>query len=227
MNEKLRAFIVATIIAVFSFTISIITFSQNCWYGVIPLALGLFFLLRYSIPAWRQYQEETAPAKKKNTNHALLKDYARRVEFCREMLVSYYIDLGDDFFFDLDEQGFDVYSSFAKHKENISDKVRLYIKKQEFQCGNSFLLSKEDTEEDIAIRKNIGEYAFCVSIYYAFEFDIGYPSNSIDEIVDILIKIFDEDEKNKIFDSCIDDMSVFILLSEKIDNLLQTKKDGE
>lgn len=59
MNKKLKAFIYALIISVVCFIIALITFGQSSAFGLIPLALGLFFLFRYAIPALKQYRQET------------------------------------------------------------------------------------------------------------------------------------------------------------------------
>jgi hypothetical protein len=40
------------------FIITGITFAGGVWYGVFPLAFGLFFLIRYCIPAYKLYLED-------------------------------------------------------------------------------------------------------------------------------------------------------------------------
>jgi hypothetical protein len=58
MNRYFRAFIAALIISIMCFIITGITFASGVWYGVFPLAFGLFFLLRYGIPAYKLYLED-------------------------------------------------------------------------------------------------------------------------------------------------------------------------
>ena len=57
MNDKLKAFIASLAVVILCAVVAIITFSQGVWYGAIPLALGIFFLIRFTIPAWNEYQE--------------------------------------------------------------------------------------------------------------------------------------------------------------------------
>ena len=55
MNDKLKAFIASLAVVILCAVVAIITFSQGVWYGAIPLALGIFFLIRFTIPAWNEY----------------------------------------------------------------------------------------------------------------------------------------------------------------------------
>lgn len=57
MNRYLKAFIVGLIISIFCFIVSLFAFSGGA-VGLIPVGIGLFFLLRYTIPALKMYQEE-------------------------------------------------------------------------------------------------------------------------------------------------------------------------
>lgn len=66
MNRHLKGFIASIVVIALCAFVTIATFAQGVWYGVFPLALGIFFLIKFAIPSWREYREETVVKKEDN-----------------------------------------------------------------------------------------------------------------------------------------------------------------
>lgn len=96
MNRYLKAFVVGLVISIFCFIISIFAFSGGA-YGLIPIGIGLFVLLRYTIPALKLYQEEmegkaTSPKKRFLSRcSSIIDEYERPIDIgnqsCKSRIV--------------------------------------------------------------------------------------------------------------------------------------------
>lgn len=84
MNRHLKGFIASVVVIVLCAFVAIATFSQALWYGVFPLALGIFFLIRFAIPSWREYKEETTPKKENPLIHNIPSDDTQRIRINRK-----------------------------------------------------------------------------------------------------------------------------------------------
>lgn len=85
MNRHLKGFIASIVVIVLCAIVTIATFAQSLWYGVFPLALGIFFLIKFAIPSWREYKEETTPSEKQNPLlHNIPEGYDQRIRINRK-----------------------------------------------------------------------------------------------------------------------------------------------
>lgn len=83
MNRHLKGFIASIVVIVLCAVVTVATFSQGVWYGVFPLALGIFFLIKFAIPSWKEYKEETTPKKENPLLHNISSDDTQRIKVNR------------------------------------------------------------------------------------------------------------------------------------------------
>lgn len=84
MNRHLKGFIASVAVIALCTFVTIATFSQGAWYGLFPLALGIFFLIKFAIPSWREYREETVVKKEENPLlHPMPPDDSQRIKINR------------------------------------------------------------------------------------------------------------------------------------------------
>lgn len=85
MNRHLKGFICSIVVIVLCAIVMIATFAQGAWYGIFPLALGIFFLIKFAIPSWKEYKEETTPSKKQNPLlYSIPEGYDQRIKINRK-----------------------------------------------------------------------------------------------------------------------------------------------
>ncbi len=85
MNRHLKGFIASVAVIALCAFVTIATFAQGVWYGVFPLALGIFFLIKFAIPSWREYREETVVKKEDNPLlHTMPPDDSQRIKVNRK-----------------------------------------------------------------------------------------------------------------------------------------------
>lgn len=158
MNRHLKGFIASVVVIALCAFVTIATFAQGVWYGVFPLALGIFFLIKFAIPSWREYREETVVKKEENPLlHPLPPDDSQRIRINRkepptkaqqaalgkEILISYYMDLGEETAKDIE------WSTIFENKRDIIElKIRSLIEEQERLHGTDFLTEDTDNNEE-------------------------------------------------------------------------------
>lgn len=80
MNRHLKGFIASVVVIALCTIVAIATFSQAVWYGVFPLALGIFFLIKFAIPSWKEYKEETTPKRDNPILHNIPSNEEQRIK---------------------------------------------------------------------------------------------------------------------------------------------------
>ncbi len=210
MNRHLKGFIASVVIIALCTFVTIATFAQGVWYGVFPLALGIFFLIKFAIPSWREYKEETTPKKEHPLIHNIPSDDTQRIrinrkepttqpqqlELARGLLTAHFLDLGEETARDIG-----VEKVFDDKRDIIQLKIRSLIEEQERLHGSFFLV--EDTEtntEAKSIATYIGKHSYSITIFYLLGYENTFPNIPFNDVIRGMVDLFDEDMENNIFD---------------------------
>ena len=234
MNRHLKGFICSVVVIVLCAVVTVATFAQALWYGVFPLALGIFFLIKFAIPSWKEYKEETTPTQKENPllynlppdpNRRIIKEpltQAQRIELGRAMLVGYYLDLGEE---TAKEMGAETI--YANKRDLIQLKIEMLIARQEELHGTDFLIEDTDTNKEAReINSLIGKHCYAITVFFIMGLENAFPGTSFDDIVQGIVDLMDEDAKNQIFDEASSLSEIFLndYLIDMIKNKIEERQ---
>lgn len=112
------------------------------------------------------------------------------LELARNMLVSYYMDMGED-----TTKSVGMESEFDRKRDIIELKIRHLIENEETNHGSFFLTADTDKDEKAkAIISSIGKSCFAITMFYVYGMENSFPDTPFEKVICGMLEVLDDNE---------------------------------
>lgn len=159
--------------------------------------------------------------KKQRTEQTPYTD-TQKIEIARTLLIEYYLDLGEESAKEINQE-----NVFNNKRDLIRLKIQTLIEKQEAIHGTIFLTEDTDTNKEARdMNSNIGKHCFAIIFFFLAGLENAFPNVPFDDVIQGIVDLMDEDEKNKIFDDNLTTPDLFFNdnLVDMIENKIKERQ---